>query len=278
MVLPVEQRDKPPLYNLHVRHQPTSRSEEAIISHKYGFIFLKSRKTGGTSVSAALATLCGPTDTLALSEDVKEYLSIQRQNIRRQFLSLGPVGIRRYGLRAGRNLLRLLRGQSVEELAFLPVYRQHMDAREVREAVGNETWQRYFKFTIERNPYERLVSFYRWRMHLCNGKMNFEDFVMDALSGRRRVFSPASGFSNRPFYLDQSGAICVDRVLRYEHLDTEISNLFSDLGIEEKPNIPQLKRLDGLSRADYRSWYNERLLGLAETAFELEKRLFGYSF
>lgn len=163
-------------------------------------------------------------------------------------------------------------------IKIFPNFKQHMDAREIREAVGRKIWDKYYKFTIERNPYDRLVSFYKWRSHRFGLQCTFEDFAHSLLNGTRRFGSAESGFSNRPFYLDNSYNICVDKVIMFEQLENDLNETLSSIGLQGNPAyLPNLKSniRDGQS---YRDFYTDQLLQLARNKFSLEERIFGYDF
>ena len=54
-----------------------------LVSHKHRFIFVKTRKTGGTSVELALAPHCGPDDIITpLKEYGSETAGISPRNYR----------------------------------------------------------------------------------------------------------------------------------------------------------------------------------------------------
>src|SRR6185312_12550479 len=112
-----------------------------ILSHKYRFIFLKTRKTAGTSVEVSLARCCGPRDVLTPVCPEGEAL--------RGGLGLGPRNhgppLRQYGLRDWLRLL--LKGRPMPGSWFY----NHMPAREVRARVGARVWDSYFKFCFERD-------------------------------------------------------------------------------------------------------------------------------
>ena len=50
-----------------------------IISHEHKFIFLKTKKTAGTSIELALSQLCGPDDVIPPITDSDEALRAARQ-------------------------------------------------------------------------------------------------------------------------------------------------------------------------------------------------------
>ena len=44
-------------------------------------------------------------------------------------------------------------------------YYEHMAARRIRELIGQDIWDSYFTFCFERNPWDKVVSYYLWKKH-----------------------------------------------------------------------------------------------------------------
>ena len=109
-----------------------------IVSHRHRFIFLKTRKTAGTSIEIHLSQLCDEGDIVT------------------------PFGVPEPG-----HLPRNAEG-----------YYNHMPSAEIRERVGRRIWNSYFKFCFERNPWDKVVSqyFFTRGRHGLEG-LAFDDFV-----------------------------------------------------------------------------------------------------
>lgn len=152
-----------------------------IISHQYKFIFIKTYKTAGTSLEAYLSEFCGESDVLT------------------------PI----YPLVPG-HLARNDAG-----------FYNHIPAIEVQKKVGTEVWNSYFKFCVERNPWDKVLSFYWMERHRNGGSLDIDDFL-----GREQI-----GL-NWPLYTDhhQTRPI-VDKVLKYETLDADLEQVFKKLGL-----------------------------------------------
>src|SRR6476661_3864555 len=97
-----------------------------IISHRHRFIFLKRRKTAGTSLELALSEHCGPDDLITA-------VSPEDEATRRTLGFPGPQN-------------HFINGREVMN---------HHPASIAMAIVGPDKWSSYYKFTIERNPYDK---------------------------------------------------------------------------------------------------------------------------
>jgi hypothetical protein len=138
-----------------------------IISHQHKFIFIKTHKTAGSSMEMALAPLCGPHDVITPME------SNAQSEIPRNFHEDHILG-RLY------SRSRLARKCIDRHSPLLGAwYYEHMPATRVRELIGEEVWNSYHKFCIERNPWDKVVSYYNWKKFGQNKPMPaFKTWVM----------------------------------------------------------------------------------------------------
>ena len=107
-----------------------------------------------------------------------------------------------------------------------------MSARLARDAVGADAWRDYFTFAIERNPWDAVVSLYYWKYKDRDELPDFDTYVseewIEQLANNRRMYRIR-------------GRLAVDRVLRYEHLDTELAEVWDHLGLPGEPDLPRAK-------------------------------------
>lgn len=153
----------------------------------------------------------------------------------------------------------------------------HMTAQQVRDYLGEECWSSYFKFTFERNPFDRIVSFYHWRTHQQSRPPSFEKFV-EALCEEDEAFlkrNKLSGFSNLPFYLIDN-EIAVDFVGRYERLSEDVATVFQKIGLENDTWLPKNKSGIRPASASYLNYATEAMTHKLRQAFQTEISLFDY--
>jgi hypothetical protein len=214
-----------------------------IVSHAHRFVFLKTRKTAGTSVEIALSTICGPDDVITPVTEADERLRAER------------------GGRAPQNY----ESPPLARKAF-----NHMPSSMVRQLVGRATWDDYFTFSIERNPWDAVVSLYHWRHRDDPAKPEFGDFVNEP------VVEELAAKNFRGYRIN--GEVAVDRVLRFEHLGQDVAEVWTQLGLPGDPALPRAKGGTRPKGPSYATYYDDESRQRVSVLFADAIRDFGYQF
>lgn len=205
-----------------------------ILSHRHRFIFIKTLKTAGTSIEVSLGRFCGPDDVLTPITPAEE-------------------------------------GHSPRNHAG---FYNHMPAAEIRSRVGPEIWASYFKFTFERNPWDKVVSYFHWVQALGHRFVSFADFIAQCV--RQERFPLQLPSSRGLYHID--GKLAVDRVGRYESLVQDLGEICAKVGLDFDGALPHAKgglRPKGRPYADY---YTPETRAMVALYFAPEIRELGYRF
>jgi hypothetical protein len=224
-----------------------------IISHRHRYIFIKSEKTAGTSVEAALSQHCSDSDVVT------------------------PLGDYWFN--------RDARGDWVHSAMNTEGFFQHDSAAEIRRKVPPEIWSGYFKFSITRNPWDRVVSNFSW-------EARNRPQLQPARRWRHRVGMPFDEFrettrifreyvkgdwkTNDRFYID-ADELCVDFVIRYERLSEDLAEVCKrvDLPAVTLPHLKAGLRKGGHGYAEY---YDDASRTIVAKRHHNDIRLFGYEY
>jgi len=229
-----------------------------ILSHKYRFIFLKTAKTAGTSIEIALSKFLG-------EDDIITPISPDDERIRRQLGYRGPQNFR-----SPPGKRRLSSYFSSVFSTKRKTFYNHMPAEEVRDLIGNEVWNGYYKFCFERNPFDRVVSLYYW-CHKTEPRPSMADFLrqeeIQLLSTR--------GISLYTFDGDHPA---VDRIGRYETLTDDLEEIRQRLGIPEPLILPKAKASHRTDRRHYSEILDHECRETIAERFQREMELFDYRF
>ncbi|MFZ2630040.1 MAG: sulfotransferase family 2 domain-containing protein [Desulfosalsimonadaceae bacterium] len=229
-----------------------------IISHKYKFIFIKTNKTAGTSVEIALARFCGKDDIITPNDPKDE-------EIRKQLNYPGPQNWEApFTAYRFRDIFRMIQRQKKKARFY-----HHMSAAEIRSLLDESVWKNYYKFCFERNPWDRMISFYYWR-HKSGPRPPMSEFID----------------SNDPELLHKYGyrlytindEVVVDRLCRFENLESELAEVGRKLGFPENPLLPRAKTYFRKDRRHYRDILTPEDRGKIARLFEREIRLMKYQF
>lgn len=199
-----------------------------IVSHSHRFIFLKTRKTAGTSVEISLSRYC---DGLDIVTPVTAEDEVSR-------LSAGGGVARNFAL------TRLPIPENDDEASWEPHFKQtagklqvqhrlanHTPAVLARQVVGERIWNSYLKFTIERDPVQQLLSLYFWRKSDGRWKGSFEEFLDSGIPQADR---------NSGIYM-MGSELAADVVIDHARLGDDLAKVCKALAIPFDGWLPRLK-------------------------------------
>jgi len=227
-----------------------------IISHKYKFIFIKTKKTAGTSMDIALSKYCG-------DEDVITPLTEKDEKLREEYGGRPPQNTKvRWTNYTFQEWSRLIRKGKV------PHCGEHWKAWRVRWWVGRKIWNNYFKFCFERNPWDKAISLYYWRTRDMEERMSFSDFLRSSKAHRLSNFKLYSLF----------GKVIVDKIYKFENLSTALEDIKNKVGLPEKLDLPQAKGSHRDDNRHYSEVIGEEDRKLIANHCSKEIELMGYDF
>jgi len=165
---------------------------------------------------------------------------------------------------------------------------KHRFASELRAGYGEACWRSYFKFAFVRNPWDRLVSW--WRMierNAATGRpMNgFQRFVLSRADSFEEFLTHCDAeypdhdgskwiFRNQVDYISDADGIIVDFVGRFERLQADFAVVCSRLGVPTAA-MPHLNRS---GHRHYSEYYSQATSALVAARFARDIAAFGYSF
>ena len=205
-----------------------------IISHKHKFIFIHTNKCAGTSIEVSLASVCGSSDII------------------------GPV-----------TLENLPSDYKHPENYNKNKFEDTMSAKDIKDNIPLECWEGYTKFSVVRNPWDRMVSAWFWQTRGGGEfvKRNLQTFLSNP------VLKPIS--MSEQLTIDNS--VCTDFLIRYENLNEDYKKVCKLLKINPI-ELPHAKA--GYKSKDVPYWehYDEHTKNIIEFRFKDDIENFEYKF
>ena len=169
-------------------------------------------------------------------------------------------------------------GSSVERALKLPFV--HKTVRQYIDEYGPERWARKHRFTVVRNPWDKMVSQYHYRIKTHQGNISdddiaFPEWIVEVLHKKNgRYINRPKLFKDQVSWLvDYDGQIDMDTILRFETLDADFQALCATLGVQA--DLPHLKPSN---RDHYSGYYDADARAIVAERFARDIEAFGYSF
>lgn len=161
-------------------------------------------------------------------------------------------------------------GCSIER-AFGWKLRDHARPLDIIKEIGEEKWNRYFKFAVVRNPWDRLVSMYLSQKRERRDKAkNFKQWLEESWK-----YKKWDGNSKQDQFhqISVDGKICMDYLIRFENLQDGFDHICKELGVELI--LPHLNKSDHLH---YSNYYDEDATEFVRKWHKIDIEEFGYEY
>jgi hypothetical protein len=229
-----------------------------IVSHAHKFIFLKTKKTAGTSIELALTKLCGDEDIITPLTAIDEARRVDGRGAQNWKLHGWWNSPRPFWKR------RLLKFTAADYGFY-----NHMTAEAAKTLLNDDkVWRSYFKFAFDRNPWDRQVSFYQHRYRKEQTPPSFPDFI----HGDKRA-----RINNYEIY-SLDGDVAVDFVGRYENLEADLKHALSQVGLTLDEALPRAKGTFRKDNRPYRAFYDDDTRDIVGDWYAREIKLLDYAF
>ena len=202
-----------------------------ILNHRYKFIFIKTRKTAGTSIELALSQFCEKNDIISP-------LSLEDEEMRTE---LGYPDPQNYNIPLPRLLFRSPKAcLSAIRYPKNRIFYRHIPAERIKRAVSTNIWNNYYKFCFDRNPFDRAISRYYWQTRNITEKPDINEFILK---------STKKMLSNWHIYTIDN-KIAINFVGKYENLKEDLKKISKDLKLPTL-EIPNAKSNARINREHY---------------------------
>lgn len=171
-------------------------------------------------------------------------------------------------------------GTSIGNAIGLPI-KHHRTATEVIAAIGKDKWNTAYKFTLVRNPWDKVVSHYEYRRkrnktEVASRNIPFSEWVKKTYGQDKDPFyynNPRAFQPQVEWLKDDEGKISIDFIGKFESINEDFDQIKKAIGIEA-----ELPHLNPTKRAGYQSYYDDETREIVAHWFREDIKVFGYRF
>jgi hypothetical protein len=219
-----------------------------LLSFEHNFLFVKTRKTASTSIEMLLSQFMTSADDIVTTIAPADDLVRLRNGVR-------P---RNHDVRG-----RVPDGRIVFRVRFW----NHMSAQQIKVRLEPELWDKVYKITAERHPYEKAVSS-AYQRYANRGRSGAFAVCLDEVVARGR-------YRNYDLYTIGDRPV-PDFIVRYESLQADTQQLLRELSLPTDVPLPNAKSTHRLDRRSASEILSKSQKATIRRRCAEEFRLFGY--
>lgn len=159
---------------------------------------------------------------------------------------------------------------------------QHLTAEELETLLGADVFNKYFKFAVVRNPWDRFISYVSWRGRKMGEKKWFDKFplskadVDEAVCELSKCSAEPSVVHLRPqykFIMNDQYQSKVDFIYKFERISDDWRYICNKLGV-----ICHLPKRMQSCHGHYSKYLSDDQVCIIGDYFQKDIELFGYEF
>lgn len=171
-------------------------------------------------------------------------------------------------------------GTSIAKAIGLP-QKRHLHVKEVISIIGEKEFNTAFVFSVVRNPFDKVVSHYKYRVktnqtNMANNHISFKDWVKYTYGNEKKSFyynNPKMFASQSDWLKDSNGIIRVNNILKFETLNSDYKNIAKFLGLQN-----ELLHLNATKKESYSKYYDKETIEIVRNWFKEDIERFSYNF
>jgi hypothetical protein len=157
----------------------------------------------------------------------------------------------------------------------------HIPAKVMRMAVGEEIWDKIFTFSFVRNPWDRMVSLFHYRKIVAKNipeNMTFSEYIYLLRRDRGTGLFQYHGYyyGNADYLLGDHDEILVKFIGRYENRERDILHVAKSTGIHDIGTVITQKSRETVE--PYSRYYTAESREIVADLFRKDLDVFGYTF
>ena len=174
----------------------------------------------------------------------------------------------------------------------------HVPMIQYREYLERDVFDKLFKFCFVRNPFDLMYSTWKYWVDGIDVKVSFEEWIIWRHEGRlsdglkfiknvdidyesKLSFLGIPWYMNRSpqtyFFVDDSGVFLTDFIGCFENIEVDFNTIVNHLSLHDC-FLPHANKNRVNDEKDYKQFYTDKTRKIIEHQFELDLKLFGYSF
>ena len=169
-------------------------------------------------------------------------------------------------------------GSSISRALKLPL--EHKTACEKREELGRLRWKNRYKFSVIRNPWDKIVSLFAYRVQTNQTDLqaipiSFDEWVHKVFVEKDPTYydKPKMFMPQKEWVCNGSGDLLVDHLCRFENLSDDFTMVCKHLG-----KTATLGRFKASNRGPYEEYYTSKTRRIITDAFKSDIHTFTYTF